>query len=156
MESASFDLDSNQESVPDSEVLKASEIETNLSSSASASGESFDDVSSDEICDNIKSEQQLTIPSCEVGVSPPIRRLFRSIFRGKDNILETVPCPCKQFTNQLAATRDLDDTFYIPRRAELILQILKRHGHHSFSTKPRPRFRTALQLVQHVLSRQEP
>ena len=27
MESASFDLDSNQESIPDSEVLKASEIE---------------------------------------------------------------------------------------------------------------------------------
>ena len=50
-------------------------------------------------------------------------------------------------------TNQLQDDFFLPTRAQLVLNFLKKHGDHLAKEKPGPkkRFASTLQLVQHVL-----
>ena len=65
------------------------------------------------------------------------------------------PCRKQVFLRRLKDTTDLDDNFYIPNRAKLILDFLKGHGDRMVKEKngPKQSFPSTLALVQHVLSR---
>ena len=64
-------------------------------------------------------------------------------------------CRKQVFLRRLKDTNDLDDNFYIPNRAKLILDFLKSHGDRMVKEKngPKRSFPSTLALVQHVLSR---
>ena len=68
------------------------------------------------------------------------------------------PCRKQMFLRRLRDTKDLDDDFYIPNRAKLILDFLRSHGDRMVKEKngPKQSFPSTLSLVQHVLSRHRP
>ena len=53
----------------------------------------------------------------------------------------------------MQATKVLEDDFYVPNRAQLMLDFLQKHGDRVVKETPGPkkRFRSTLKLVQHVL-----
>ena len=68
-------------------------------------------------------------------------------------------CRKKVFLRRrLKATKDLDDDFYIPNRAKLILDFLKNHGDRMVKERngPRQSFPSTLALVQHVMTCHRP
>ena len=67
-------------------------------------------------------------------------------------------CRKKVFLRRLQATKDLDDDFYIPNRAKLILDFLKNHGDRMVRERngPRQPFSSTLALVQHVMTSRRP
>ena len=62
-------------------------------------------------------------------------------------------CRKKVLLRRLQATKDLDDDFYIPDRAKLILDFLQNHGDRMVRERngPRQSFSSTLTLVQHVM-----
>ena len=64
-------------------------------------------------------------------------------------------CRKQVFLRRLKATKDLDENFYIPNRAKLILDFLRSHGDRMVKEKngPKQSFPSTLSLVQHVMSR---
>ena len=62
-------------------------------------------------------------------------------------------CRKKVFLRRLHATKDLNDDFYIPNRAQLILDFLRKHGDRLVKERsgPKQSFPNTLALVQHVM-----
>ena len=60
-----------------------------------------------------------------------------------------------QFRRRMQQTRTLCDDFFIPNRAQLMLDFLKKHGDSLVKEKPGPKksFSSTLKLVQYVLKR---
>ena len=86
----------------------------------------------------------------------PIRqkRRLHMIDEDSDGVRIKVVPFCKQtFRRQMLQTNQLQDDFFLPTRAQLVLNFLKKHGDHLVKEKPGPkkRFASTLQLVQHVL-----
>ena len=68
--------------------------------------------------------------------------------------VKIIPCVKQQFRRRMEATRVLDDDFYVPNRAQLMLNFLQKHGDRIVQETPGPRrFPNTLQLVQHVLQK---
>ena len=67
--------------------------------------------------------------------------------------LKIIPCVKEQFRRRMEATKVLEDDFYVPNRAQLMLDFLQKHGDRVVKETPGPkkRFRSTLKLVQHVL-----
>ena len=59
------------------------------------------------------------------------------------------------FVDAWEAAKVLNDDFYVPNRAQLMLNVLQKHGDRIVQETPGPRrrFPTTLQLVQHVLQK---
>ena len=55
-------------------------------------------------------------------------RLGQNLDGTKKFRLTVRPCRKKEFLRRLHATKDLGDDFYIPNRAQLILDFLRKHG----------------------------
>ena len=68
---------------------------------------------------------------------------------------KVIPDFKKQFRARMAATQQLQDDFYIPNRAQLMLNFLKKHGDRvgQETRGPRHCFSSTLQLVQYVLKK---
>ena len=86
----------------------------------------------------------------------PIRqkRRLRMIDEDNDGVRIKVISSYKQtFRRQMLQTNQLQDDFFLPNRAQLALNFLKKHGDHLVKEKtgPTKRFASTLQLVQHVL-----
>ena len=64
-----------------------------------------------------------------------------------------IPCPKKQFEQRMAETKVLGDDFYIPNRAQLMLNFLQKHGDRLVKEKPGPRkrFSSTRKLVHHAM-----
>ena len=69
--------------------------------------------------------------------------------------IKTIPCVKQQFRRRMEATKVLDDGFYVPNRAQLMLSFLQKHGDRIVQETlgPRQRFPSTLKLVQHVLQK---
>ena len=67
--------------------------------------------------------------------------------------IKIIPCVKEQFRRRMEATKVLEDDFYVPSRAQLMLDFLQKHGDRVIKETPGPkkRFRSTLKLVQHVL-----
>ena len=71
----------------------------------------------------------------------------------KDGVRIKVIPSFKKFRRQMQQTNHLQDDFFLPNRAQLVLNFLKKHGDQLVKEKPGPkkRFASMLHLVQHVL-----
>ena len=80
-------------------------------------------------------------------------RLGENLDGSKKFRLIVKSCRKKVLLCRLHATKDLDDDFYIPNRAKLILEFLKHHGDRMVKERNGPRqfFSSTLALVQHVM-----
>ena len=87
---------------------------------------------------------------------PSKKRKLRMMDDDSDGVrVKIVPCVKQQFRRNMEATRILDDDFYVPNRAQLMLKFLQKHGDRIVQETPGPRrrFPTTLQLVQHALQK---
>ena len=84
------------------------------------------------------------------------RKRLRMLDEDADGVrIKVIPDFKKQFRARMAATQQLQDDFYIPNRAQLMLNFLKKHGDRVVQETrgPRHRFSSTLQLVQYVLKK---
>ena len=84
------------------------------------------------------------------------RKRLRMLDEDADGVrLKVIPYFRKQFRARMTATQQLQDDFYIPNRAQLMLDFLKKHGDRVVQETrgPKRRFSSTLQLVQHVLKK---
>ena len=87
----------------------------------------------------------------------PIRqkRRLRMIDEDNDGVrIKVIPYYKQTFRRrQMFQTNQLQDDFFLPNRAQLVLNFLKKHGDHLVKEKPGPtkRFASTLQLVLYVL-----
>ena len=75
----------------------------------------------------------------------------------KDGVrIKVVPSFKQKFRRQMQQTNRLRDDFFLPNRAQLVLNFLKKHGDQLVKEKPGPkkRFASTLRLVQHVLKQE--
>ena len=87
---------------------------------------------------------------------PPKKRKLRMMDEDSDGVrVKIVPCAKQQFRRNMEATRILNDDFYMPNRAQLMLNFLQKHGDRIAQETPGPRrrFPTTLQLVEHALQK---
>ena len=72
----------------------------------------------------------------------------------KDGVrIKVIPSFKQKFRQQMQQTNHLQDDFFLPNRARLVLNLLKKHFDQLVKEKPGPnkRFASTLHLVQHVL-----
>ena len=108
-----------------------------------------------------------TVQLCQDSVAEPIQdqlqsvtkkrrcpRLGENLYGSRKFRLIVKSCRKKVFLRRLQANKDLDDDFYIPNRAKLILDFLKSHGDRMVRERngPRQSFSSTLALVQHVMT----
>ena len=69
--------------------------------------------------------------------------------------IKIIPCVKQQFRQRIAATKDSDGDFYVPNRAQLMLNFLRKHGDRIVQETPGPKncFPSTLKLEQHVLQK---
>ena len=81
-------------------------------------------------------------------------RLGENLDGSKKFRLIVKSCRKKVFLRRMQATKDLDDDFYIPNRAKLILDFLKNHGDRRVRERngPRQSFPSTLALLEHVMT----
>ena len=82
------------------------------------------------------------------------KRRLRMMDEDSDGVrIKIIPCAKEQFRRRMEATKVLEDGFYVPNRAQLMLDFLQKHGDRVVKETPGPkkRFRSTLELVQHVL-----
>ena len=75
----------------------------------------------------------------------------------KDGVrIKVVPSFKQKFRRQMQQTNRLQDDFFLPNRAQLVLNSLKKHGDQLVKEKPGPkkRFASTLRLVQHALKQE--
>ena len=92
----------------------------------------------------------------EIECQPQRKRRLRMIDEHEDGVrIKNIPSPKEQFRRRMQQTNVLGDDFFLPNRAQLILNFLHKHGDRLIEEKPGPkkRFKTTLQLVQHALKR---
>ena len=92
----------------------------------------------------------------EIECQPQRKRRLRTIDEHEDGVrIKNIPSPKEQFRRRMQQTNVLGDDFFLPNRAQLILNFLHKHGDRLIEEKPGPkkRFKTTLQLVQHALKR---
>ena len=67
--------------------------------------------------------------------------------------IKVIPSFKQKFRRQMQQANQLQDDFFLPNRAQLVLNFLKKHGDHLVKEKPGPkkRFASTLHVVQHVL-----
>ena len=86
------------------------------------------------------------------------KRRLCMIDEDKDGVrIKVVPSFKQKFRRQMQQTNRLRDDFFLPNRAQLVLNFLKKHGDQLVKEKPRPkkRFASTLRLVQHVLKQKK-
>ena len=84
------------------------------------------------------------------------KRRLRMMDEDSDGVrIKIIPCVKQQFRRRMEATKVLDDGFYVPNRAQLMLSFLQKHGDRIVQETlgPRQRFPSTLKLVQHVLQK---
>ena len=84
------------------------------------------------------------------------KKRLRMLDEDADGVrIKVIPDFRKQFRARMTATQQLQDDFYIPNRAQLMLNFLKKHGDRVVQETrgPKRRFSSTLQLVQHVLKK---
>ena len=133
----------------------------------STNSESDDDPDSAELSCNCDHESNKPRPagsdtqtvSCQgqtpIEISSKKRRL-RMTDEDSDGVrVKIIPCVKQQFRRRVEAAKVLNDDFYVPNRAQLMLKVLQKHGDRIVQETPGPRrrFPTTLQLVQHVLQK---
>ena len=100
------------------------------------------------LCQDPKTE------SCQEQV-PPVtkKRRFSGWNLDGSKKFRLKSCRKEVFLRRLHATKDLDDDFYIPNRAKLVLDFLRNHGDRMVKERngPRQSFSSTLALVQHVM-----
>ena len=90
-----------------------------------------------------------------IGTSSKKRRL-RMMDEDLNGVrVKIIPCVKQQFRRHMEATKALNDDFYVPNRAQLMLSFLQKHGDCIVQETPGPRkrFPKMLQLVQHALQK---
>ena len=66
--------------------------------------------------------------------------------------IKMIPCAKEQFRRRVEATKVLEDDFYVPNRAQLMLDFLQKHGDRVVKETPGPKKRwITLKLVQYAL-----
>ena len=98
--------------------------------------------------------QKVAAPKPKLCSKP--KHKLRMIDEDKDEVrIKILPSPRMQFRRRMQQTRTLCDDFFIPIRAQLVLDFLKKHGDRLVKEKPGPkkRFSSTLKLVQYVLKR---
>ena len=83
-----------------------------------------------------------------------LKRKLGMIDEDKDGVrVKILPSPRAQFRRKMQQTSILGDDVFIPNRAQLMLDFLKKHGDRIVKEKPGPkkRFPSTLKLVQYVL-----
>ena len=84
------------------------------------------------------------------------KRRLRMMDEDSDGVrIKIIPRVRQQFRRRMEATKVLDDDFYVPNRAQLMLSFLQKHGARIVQETPGPRkrFPSTLMLVQHVLQK---
>ena len=84
------------------------------------------------------------------------KRRLRMMDEDSDGVrIKIIPRVRQQFRRRMEATKVLDDDFYVPNRAQLMLSFLQKHGDRIVQETPGPRkrFPSTLMLVQHVLQK---
>ena len=71
--------------------------------------------------------------------------------------VKIIPCVKQQFRRRMEATKALNDDFYVPNRAQLMLSFVQKHGDRIVQETPGPRkrFPNTLQLFQHTLQKSD-
>ena len=96
-----------------------------------------------------------TPPEIEIAHQAPAKKRRRRMMdEDSDGVrIKIVPCVKEQFRQRIAATKVLGGDFYVPNRAQLMLNFLQKHGDRVVkeTSGPRKRFPSTLKLVQHVL-----
>ena len=84
------------------------------------------------------------------------KKRLRMLDEDADGVrVKVIPDFRKQFRARMTATQQLQHDFYIPNRAQLMLNFLMKHGDRVVQETrgPKRRFFSTLQLVQHVLKK---
>ena len=84
------------------------------------------------------------------------KRRLRMMDEDSDGVrIKVIPCVKEQFRQRFAATEVLEDDFYMPNRAQLMLNFLQKHGDRVVkeTSSPKKRFPSTLKLAQHVLQK---
>ena len=84
------------------------------------------------------------------------KRRLRMMDEDSDGVrIKIIPCVEQQFRRRMEATKVLNDDFYVPNRAQLMLSFSQKHGGRIVQETPGPkkRFPSTLQLVQHALQK---
>ena len=84
------------------------------------------------------------------------KKRLRMLDEDADGVrIKVIPDFRKQLRARMTATQQLQDDFYIPNRAQLMLNFLKKHGDRVVQETrgPKRRFFSTLQLVLHVLNK---
>ena len=92
----------------------------------------------------------------EIECQPQRKRRLRMIDEHEDGVrIKNIPSPKEQFRRRMQQTNVLGDDFFLPNRAQLILNFLHKHADRLSKEKPghKKRFEPTLQLVQHALKR---
>ena len=82
------------------------------------------------------------------------KRRLRKMDEGANGVrIEIIPCVKEQFRQRVADTKVLADDFYVPNRAQLMLNFLQKHGDRIVkeTSGSKKRFPSTLKLVQHAL-----
>ena len=128
----------------DSELIDASDQEIQLDS------DSVENASSSRGC-----SQSQVQPVRQLQPKPKARRPVHMRDEVENGVrVKVIPCPKEQFRRRLQQTNRLRNDFFVPNRAQFMLDFLRKHGHRIVKEKhtPKRRFSTTLQLVQHALS----
>ena len=101
---------------------------------------------------NEDEKQKLAAPKPKLCSKP--KHKLRMIDEDKDGVrIKILPSSRAQFRRRMQQTSIPGDDFFIPNRAQLLLDFLKKHGDRIVKEKPGPkkRFSSTLKLVQYVL-----
>ena len=86
--------------------------------------DSIDDVSSNRLCSQSRVE-----PAREPQPKPKSRRRLRMTDEDENGVrVKVIPCSKEQLRRRLQQTNRLGDDFFMPNRAQLMLDFLKKHG----------------------------
>ena len=88
--------------------------------------------------------------------SQKTKKCLRMLDEEADGLrIKMIPDFKNQFRARMIATQQLQDDFYIPNRAQLMLNFLKQHGDRVVQEirGPKYRFSNTLQLVQYLLKK---
>ena len=97
-------------------------------------------------------KQKVAAPKPKLYSKP--KHKLRMIDEDKDGVrIKILPSPRAQFRRRMQQTSILGDDFFVPNRAQLLLDFLKKHGDRIVKEKlgPKKRFSSTLKLVQYVL-----
>ena len=113
----------------DSELISVSDHDLQPDS------DSIEDVSSNRVC-----SQSYVEPVRQLQPKPKARHRLRMIDEDENGVrVKVTPCPKEQLRRRLQQTNRLGDDFFLPNRAQLMLDFLQIHGDRLVKEKHAPK-----------------